>query len=299
MVQLSFVLALPPSARGTEAAQALRRGARPQRAARRDDGGSAPRATLLRRLRPLARTRSTSRRSTSPRCAPRRSRATRSSSASTSGSAARSSSSARAPAATRTPSASTRSSTTRATPATRGSRATSGFDAYNLGAQVENETLAARAQGRSRADAILVSQVITQRNCHKENARALVELLERQGWRRDVILLCSAGRASITSWRSSSASTPASARAPSPATSPRTSSSGSAGRGRLATPPVPRSLTTGRCTAPSAGGAPAVLDHVLDVPVARPAVVARAARLGDGLHRLRPRVDCRPELLAP
>jgi beta-lysine 5,6-aminomutase beta subunit len=34
-----------------------------------------------------------------------------------------------------------------------------------------------------------VSQVITQRNCHKENGRALVELLEREGWRRDVILL--------------------------------------------------------------------------------------------------------------
>jgi beta-lysine 5,6-aminomutase beta subunit len=40
-----------------------------------------------------------------------------------------------------------------------------------------------------RADAILVSQVITQRNCHKENGRSLVELLERQGWRRDVLLL--------------------------------------------------------------------------------------------------------------
>jgi beta-lysine 5,6-aminomutase beta subunit len=34
-----------------------------------------------------------------------------------------------------------------------------------------------------------VSQVITQRNCHKENARALVELLEKEGWRRDVTLL--------------------------------------------------------------------------------------------------------------
>jgi len=62
------------------------------------------------------------------------------------------------------------------------------FEVYNLGAQVENETLAARARA-VRADAILVSQVITQRNCHKENGRSLVELLERQGWRRDVILL--------------------------------------------------------------------------------------------------------------
>ncbi len=63
-----------------------------------------------------------------------------------------------------------------------------GFEAYNLGAQVENEQLAARARALD-ADAILVSQVITQRNCHKENALAFVQLLERQGWRTDVILL--------------------------------------------------------------------------------------------------------------
>jgi beta-lysine 5,6-aminomutase beta subunit len=63
-----------------------------------------------------------------------------------------------------------------------------GFEAYNLGAQVENPQLAARARAL-KADAILVSQVITQRNCHKENGRALVELLEREGWRKDVILL--------------------------------------------------------------------------------------------------------------
>jgi beta-lysine 5,6-aminomutase beta subunit len=63
-----------------------------------------------------------------------------------------------------------------------------GFEVYNLGAQIENEQLVARARAL-RADAILVSQVITQRNCHKENGRALVEQLERAGWRRDVILL--------------------------------------------------------------------------------------------------------------
>ncbi len=63
-----------------------------------------------------------------------------------------------------------------------------GFEAYNLGAQVENDQLAARARGLS-ADAILVSQVITQRNCHKDNSRALVDLIERQGWREQVLLL--------------------------------------------------------------------------------------------------------------
>jgi len=63
-----------------------------------------------------------------------------------------------------------------------------GFEAYNLGAQVENEQLAERARALS-ADAILVSQIITQRDCHKENARALVELIEAQGWRSKVTLL--------------------------------------------------------------------------------------------------------------
>jgi beta-lysine 5,6-aminomutase beta subunit len=63
-----------------------------------------------------------------------------------------------------------------------------GFEVYNLGAQVENEQLAARARAL-KADAVLVSQVITQRNCHKENGRAFVELVDQQGWRKDIILL--------------------------------------------------------------------------------------------------------------
>lgn len=63
-----------------------------------------------------------------------------------------------------------------------------GFEVFNLGAQVENEQLVARARALS-ADAILVSQVITQRNCHKENARALVERIVEDGWRKDVVLL--------------------------------------------------------------------------------------------------------------
>lgn len=62
------------------------------------------------------------------------------------------------------------------------------FDAHNLGAQVENAELLERAKAIG-ADAILVSQVITQRNCHKENAAALVDLLEKQGLRRNVLLL--------------------------------------------------------------------------------------------------------------
>ncbi len=63
-----------------------------------------------------------------------------------------------------------------------------GFEAYNLGAQVENEQLAARARALS-ADAILVSQVITQRNCHKENGAALIALAKKEGWRDQVLML--------------------------------------------------------------------------------------------------------------
>jgi beta-lysine 5,6-aminomutase beta subunit len=63
-----------------------------------------------------------------------------------------------------------------------------GFASYNLGAQVENEQLAERALALH-ADAILVSQVITQRNCHKENAAALIVLATKQGWRSSVVML--------------------------------------------------------------------------------------------------------------
>lgn len=62
------------------------------------------------------------------------------------------------------------------------------FESYNLGAQVENDQLAERALAL-KADAVLVSQVITQRNCHKENASALIELAKAQGWRDKVLLL--------------------------------------------------------------------------------------------------------------
>jgi beta-lysine 5,6-aminomutase beta subunit len=62
------------------------------------------------------------------------------------------------------------------------------FDAHNLGAQVENAELTARASALG-ADAILVSQVVTQRNCHKDNAAALVESLRELGLRNRLVLL--------------------------------------------------------------------------------------------------------------
>ncbi len=63
-----------------------------------------------------------------------------------------------------------------------------GLDARNLGAQVENARLAVLCRDLS-ADAVLVSQVVTQRDVHRENARALVEELEKLGIRRRVVAL--------------------------------------------------------------------------------------------------------------
>jgi beta-lysine 5,6-aminomutase beta subunit len=62
------------------------------------------------------------------------------------------------------------------------------FEAANLGAQIENVRLARVAVER-RADAVLVSQVVTQRDVHRENARQLVDELERLGVRSAVTLV--------------------------------------------------------------------------------------------------------------
>jgi len=70
----------------------------------------------------------------------------------------------------------------------KGLEAYKSFEALNLGAQVENDALIARAKAAG-ADAILVSQVITQRGCHKENARALVDRLTERGERQRFLLL--------------------------------------------------------------------------------------------------------------
>jgi beta-lysine 5,6-aminomutase beta subunit len=61
------------------------------------------------------------------------------------------------------------------------------FDVHNLGAQVDNAVLLAKA-AELRADAILVSQIITQRDCHKENSRELIDLARKAGT-RDVLFL--------------------------------------------------------------------------------------------------------------
>ena len=62
------------------------------------------------------------------------------------------------------------------------------FEATNLGAQVENGQLARLAVERH-ADAILVSQIVTQREVHRENARQLVDELTRLGARAGIVLV--------------------------------------------------------------------------------------------------------------
>ena len=62
------------------------------------------------------------------------------------------------------------------------------FEVYNFGSQVPNEELIRRAREK-KADAILVSQVVTQRDVHKENARQFIEEAKRQSVHGRILLL--------------------------------------------------------------------------------------------------------------
>ena len=63
------------------------------------------------------------------------------------------------------------------------------FEAHNLGSQVPNAELVRRAKA-GKADAILVSQVVTQRDVHKDNSRQFIEEAKRQGvYGRTTLLL--------------------------------------------------------------------------------------------------------------
>lgn len=63
-----------------------------------------------------------------------------------------------------------------------------GIEAHNLGSQVPNEELIAKAI-ELKADAILVSQVVTQKDVHISNMTNLVELLEAEGIRDKIIVV--------------------------------------------------------------------------------------------------------------
>jgi beta-lysine 5,6-aminomutase beta subunit len=67
------------------------------------------------------------------------------------------------------------------------------FDTYNLGSQVPNSVLVAKALEVG-ADAILVSQTVTQQNLHVHNLTELVEMVEAEGARREIILACGGPR---------------------------------------------------------------------------------------------------------
>lgn len=67
------------------------------------------------------------------------------------------------------------------------------FNVVNMGSQVPNEALVAKAQ-EVQADAILVSQVVTQKNIHLQNLTQLVDLLEAEHMRDKVILIAGGPR---------------------------------------------------------------------------------------------------------
>jgi beta-lysine 5,6-aminomutase beta subunit len=71
------------------------------------------------------------------------------------------------------------------------------IEAVNLGAQVPCERLLREAQERS-ADAILVSQVVTQKQVHARQLTKLVDLLEAEGVRDRYLLVCGGPRLSNT-----------------------------------------------------------------------------------------------------
>jgi beta-lysine 5,6-aminomutase beta subunit len=69
------------------------------------------------------------------------------------------------------------------------------FSAHNLGSQVPNSVLVAKAIELD-ADAILVSQTVTQQDLHIHNLTELVEMVEAEGWRERTILACGGSRVS-------------------------------------------------------------------------------------------------------
>ncbi|MCL1983181.1 MAG: cobalamin-dependent protein [Clostridiales bacterium] len=70
-----------------------------------------------------------------------------------------------------------------------------GIEAVNMGSQVPNEAVIAKAV-ELKADAILVSQTVTQKDVHIANLTNMVELLEAEGLRDKVILVCGGPRIS-------------------------------------------------------------------------------------------------------
>lgn len=69
------------------------------------------------------------------------------------------------------------------------------IEALNMGSQVPNDEFIAKAI-EMKADILLVSQTVTQKDIHIQNLTELVEMLEAEGLRDKVILICGGPRIS-------------------------------------------------------------------------------------------------------
>ncbi len=68
-------------------------------------------------------------------------------------------------------------------------------EAYNLGSQVPNEEFLAKAIELN-ADAVIVSQTVTQKDVHIQNLTNLIELMDAEGLRDKMIVVCGGPRVS-------------------------------------------------------------------------------------------------------
>jgi beta-lysine 5,6-aminomutase beta subunit len=69
------------------------------------------------------------------------------------------------------------------------------FETLNMGSQVPNDEFIAKAI-EMKADALLVSQTVTQKDVHIQNLTELVEMLEAEGLRHKLMLICGGPRIS-------------------------------------------------------------------------------------------------------
>ena len=69
------------------------------------------------------------------------------------------------------------------------------IESYNFGSQVSNETFVKKAM-ELKADVLLVSQTVTQRDIHVRNLTNLVDLLEAEEIRDKIVLVCGGPRIS-------------------------------------------------------------------------------------------------------
>lgn len=67
------------------------------------------------------------------------------------------------------------------------------IEAHNLGSQVPNEVLLQKAV-EVKADAVLVSQVVTQKNVHVQNLTELIEMAEAEDLRRKLLMIAGGPR---------------------------------------------------------------------------------------------------------